>query len=83
MKTEMSVRLSVTFGGGMAEEKEGEQEGGGNGAGAFLHVWRKVAGETGRVDRKEGAMGRWDFTDGMPGWTYFSLTRPGHLGSTS
>ena len=28
------------------------------------HFWRDLAGETGRVDRKEGAMGRGDFTDG-------------------
>ena len=29
--------------------------------------------ETGR-----GAMGRGYFCDGMPGWTYFSQTTPGH-----
>ena len=32
---------------------------------------------TGRVDRKEGN-GEGDFTDGMPGWRYFSRTTPGH-----
>ena len=32
-----------------------------------------MAGEVGRVDREEGAMGRGvNFTDGMPWWRYCS-----------
>ena len=37
-----------------------------------------MAEEAGRVDRKEGAMGRGYFTDGMPGWKYFPRATPGH-----
>ena len=44
-----------------------------------------MAGETRRVDRKEGgrgnANGEGDFTDGMPGWRYFSRAMPGHPAS--
>ena len=44
--------------------------------------WGSVAGETERVDEGWGR-GQWggDFTDGMPGWTYFSRATPGHPAS--
>ena len=42
-----------------------------------------MAGETGRVTGRREAMGRGDFTDGMLGWTYFSLAMPGHPASMS
>ena len=42
--------------------------------GGWSWMW---GGWTGR----RGAMGRGDFTDGMPGWTYFSRAMPGHPAS--
>ena len=51
------------------------------GRGHFYTFGGGVIGEAGRVDRKEGAMGRGDFTDGMPGWSYFSRATLGHPAS--
>ena len=42
-----------------------------------------IAGEMGRVDRKEGGGGNWegDFTDGMLRWRYFSRATLSHPAS--
>ena len=70
----MYVRLSVSLSHlerGWRGDREGEQEEGrqcGGGISTRLEGgWRgRWGGWTGR----KGAMGRVDFTDGMPGWTY-------------
>ena len=65
---------------------EGGQEGGAMGREDF-YTFEGVgglAGEAGRVDRKEGGSREGDFTDGydgMSGWTYFSQATPGHPAS--
>ena len=75
----MSVRLSVTFGGGMAEETgRVDRKEGAMGRGDFYTFEGRVVGETWRVDRKEEGNGEGDFTDG---WTYFSRAMPGHPAS--
>ena len=40
--------------------------------------WGRQGGWTGQ---RGGAMGRGDFTDGMPGWRYFSRAMPDHPAS--
>ena len=57
--------------------------GGGEGPTPREQGWLTDAcrGRLGKVDRKEGAMGRGYFCDGMPGWTYFSQPTPGHPAS--
>ena len=70
----------------MAGEMERvDRKEGGSGEGEFLHIWRGLVGEAGRVDRKggEGGNGEGDFTDGMPGWRYFSRATPSHPASVS
>ena len=75
MSVRMSVCLSVHHiwkGGGLPREMERvDRKEGGNGKEGFLHVWRGVAGE----------IGRGYFTNGMPGWRYFSRATPGHPAS--
>ena len=61
-KTEMSVRLSVTFGGGMVEETgKVDRKEGAMGRGNFYTFGGGVTGETRRVDRKEGGNGEGEF----------------------
>ena len=60
---------------GRVDKKEG-----GNGELGFLHVERGGGGGTGGGNtymyreggQEGGAIGKGDFTDGMPGWRYFS-----------
>ena len=65
---------SMTFGSSGAAEGDRERKEGGNGEGG-------AAVEDGEGGQEERAMGRGDFYDGIPGWTYFSRATPGHPAS--